>query len=226
MIKIQVNEFGIIDSLKLLAMPPEQRDRLVWRAANMVKKKSAANVRGQKTPEGDAWPARKRGKRKMLMGMPKLMYIDDKQHGVAIIKLKKGRMDVHGALVGKVHSDGHVFQRTTEQASAFKQPDPSAPASRRQARKLRELGFKRRGKKAGHYVSASIKWITENLSYNQAGLLIKKLSGKKPKRSWVIKLPARPFLGVTARERQEIFAEALRGINYGWDVKKQQMRKR
>ncbi len=68
-------------------------------------------------------------------------------------------------------------------------------ASKAQARKLRELGFKRPGQRKRSYRSASLGWITSNLNYAQAGLLIKKLKDEPVKENWEIELPARPFLG-------------------------------
>ncbi len=98
------------------------------------------------------------------------------------------------------------------------------PASKAQARKLRELGFKRPGKRKHSYRSASLGWITGNLNAAQAGLLIKKLKDEPVKESWEIALPARPFLGANAKQREQAFARALQSIDYGWDVNKQDLK--
>ncbi|MGL6482662.1 phage virion morphogenesis protein [Aeromonas caviae] len=83
------------DQLNLLALPPKQRKRLVWRAANEMKKLAARHVRQQQDPNGNAWAPRKRGKRKMLRGLPKLLVIHEPRQDVAEVGFKKGTMSAH-----------------------------------------------------------------------------------------------------------------------------------
>lgn len=224
MIEVQVKDFGVAESLKLLALPAAKRKRLLWRAAKGIVKLSKANIRNQQTPDGTSWERRKRGKGKMLRGLGQLIVITEKPDA-AIVRLSRGSMDVHAGIIGSAHQHGHDFKRTAEQAAMYKRPDASLMSTRMQAKKLRKLGYTRPGKKAGKRAPASLKWIQENLSYNQAGLLIRKLSKKEPKRSWTIRLPSRPFIGATQEQRQKVFAEALRSIDYGWNVKAQNMRR-
>lgn len=228
MITITLDTQRSKDQLNLLAMPPKKRQRLVWRAANEMKKLATRNVRQQQDPNGNAWAPRKRGKRKMLRGLPKLLVIHEPSQDVAELGFKKGSMNVHAGVVANTHQKGHTYKVTAASRRRIAASDggKNKQASKAQARKLRELGFKRPGKRKKSYRSASLGWITGNLNYAQAGLLIKKLKDEPVKESWEIELPARPFLGANAKQREQAFARALQSINYGWDVNKQEMKRK
>ena len=226
MITITLDTRRSKDQLNLLALPPKQRKRLVWRAANEMKKLAARHVRQQQDPNGNAWAPRKRGKRKMLRGLPKLLVIHEPRQDVAEVGFKKGTMSAHAGVIANTHQKGHTYKVT---AASRRRIAPSEggkhkQATKAQARKLRELGFKRPGQRKRSYRSASLGWITGHLNYAQAGLLIKKLKDEPAAESWEIHLPARPFLGASARQRQQAFARALQSIDYGWDVNKQNMK--
>ncbi|OKA71982.1 phage virion morphogenesis protein, partial [Aeromonas salmonicida] len=83
MISITLDSRRTQEQLKLLALSPKQRKRLVWRAAAELKKLAARHVRQQQDPNGSAWAPRKRGKRKMLRGLPKLLEIHAPRQDVA-----------------------------------------------------------------------------------------------------------------------------------------------
>ncbi|MGL5179922.1 MAG: phage virion morphogenesis protein [Aeromonas veronii] len=227
MSKITLDTRRSKDQLNLLALPPKKRQRLVWRAANEMKKLAARNVRQQQDPNGNAWAPRKRGKRKMLRGLPKLLVIHEPSQDVAELGFKKGAMNVHAGVVANTHQKGHTYKVTAASRRRIASDGgKNKQASKAQARKLRELGFKRPGKRKKSYRSASLGWITGNLNYAQAGLLIKKLKNEPVKESWEIHLPARPFLGANTKQREQAFARALQSINYGWDVNKQEMKRK
>ncbi|HFL4699303.1 TPA: hypothetical protein ACG33O_005040, partial [Escherichia coli] len=95
------------------------------------------------------------------------------------------------------------------------------PATRRQAERLLSLGFRapvgavskktgRRGRR-----KPSLKWIMENMSMAQAGLVISILKGEQKKRVWEIKIPSRAFLGVSNAEFARILEAQLRSLHYG-----------
>ncbi|MFQ2412216.1 phage virion morphogenesis protein [Aeromonas caviae] len=214
------------DQLNLLALQPKQRKRLVWRAANEMKKLAARHVRQQQDPNGNTWAPRKRGKRKMLRGLPKLLVIHEPRQDVAEVGFKKGTMSAHAGVIANTHQKGHTYKVTaaSRRRIAPSEGGKQKQATKAQARKLRELGFKRPGQRKRSYRSASLGWITGHLNYAQAGLLIKKLKDEPAAERWEIHLPARPFLGANARQRQQAFARALQSIDYGWDVNKQDMK--
>ncbi|MGN4985175.1 phage virion morphogenesis protein [Aeromonas hydrophila] len=226
MITITLDTRRTKDQLNLLALPPKQRKRLVWRAANEMKKLAASHVRQQQDPNGNAWAPRKRGKRKMLRGLPKLLVIHEPRQDVAEVGFKKGTMSVHAGVIANTHQKGHTYKVTaaSRRRIAPSEGGKQKQATKAQARKLRELGFKRPGQRKRSYRLASLGWITGHLNYAQAGLLIKKLKDEPAAESWEIHLPARPFLGANARQRQQAFARALQSIDYGWDVNKQDMK--
>ncbi|MFM5865706.1 phage virion morphogenesis protein [Aeromonas caviae] len=226
MITITLDTRRTKDQLNLLALPPKQRKRLVWRAAKELKKLAARHVRQQQDPNGNPWAPRKRGKRKMLRGLPKLLVIHEPRQDVAEVGFKKGTMSAHAGVIANTHQKGHTYKVTaaSRRRIAPSEGGKQKQATKAQARKLRELGFKRPGQRKRSYRSASLGWITGHLNYAQAGLLIKKLKDEPVAESWEIHLPARPFLGANARQRQQAFARALQSIDYGWDVNKQDMK--
>ncbi|HHQ4456127.1 TPA: phage virion morphogenesis protein [Aeromonas hydrophila] len=228
MITITLDTRRSKDQLNLLALPAKQRKRLVWRAANEMKKLAARHVRQQQDPNGQPWAPRKRGKRKMLRGLPKLLQIREPRQDVAELGFTKGTMSAHAGIIANTHQKGHTYKMTaaSRRRIAPSEGGKQKQASKAQARKLRELGFKRPGQRKRSYRSASLGWITSNLNYAQAGLLIKKIKDEPVKESWEIELPARPFLGANAKQREQAFARALQSINYGWDVNKQDLKRK
>lgn len=228
MITITLDARRSQDQLNLLALPPQKRKRLVWRAAAELKKLAARHVRQQQDPNGKPWAPRKRGKRKMLRGLPKLLQIREPRQDVAELGFTKGTMSAHAGVIANTHQKGHTYKMTaaSRRRIAPSEGGKQKQASKAQARKLRELGFKRPGQRKRSYRSASFGWITSNLNYAQAGLLIKKLKDEPVKESWEIELPARPFLGANAKQREQAFARALQSIDYGWDVNKQDLKRK
>ncbi len=228
MITITLNTRRSKDQLNLLALPAKKRKRLVWRAANEMKKLAARHVRQQQDPNGQPWAPRKRGKRKMLRGLPKLLQIREPRQDVAELGFTKGTMSAHAGIIANTHQKGHTYKMTaaSRRRIAPSEGGKQKQASKAQARKLRELGFKRPGQRKRSYRSASLGWITSHLNYAQAGLLIKKLKDEPVKESWEIELPARPFLGANAKQREQAFARALQSIDYGWDVNKQDLKRK
>lgn len=228
MITITLDTRRSKDQLNLLALPAKKHKRLVWRAANEMKKLAARNVRQQQDPNGQPWAPRKRGKHKMLRGLPKLLQIREPRQDVAELGFTKGTMSAHAGIIANTHQKGHTYKMTaaSRRRIAPSEGGKQKQASKAQARKLRELGFKRPGQRKRSYRSASLGWITSNLNYAQAGLLIKKLKDEPVKESWEIELPARPFLGANAKQREQAFARALQSINYGWDVNKQDLKRK
>lgn len=201
---------------------PRQRQRLLWRIAKLgVIAASKRNQRQQVSPDGTAWEPRKRGKKKMLRGLPKLLAVrQDVAAGTVTIYLRgKGGKPLSAGVLGRIHADGMT---TTGKAENQVRGDQSGPATRRQAVKLRKLGFKRR--QNGRLVNAPAAWIMQNMSEKQAGLVIRKLSGETPKKTWKIQLPARDFLGVDDAEFDKILARQLQAIGFGWDVNAQDLK--
>lgn len=205
-------------------LPPKKRQRLLWRIAKLgIIVAAKRNQRQQAAPDGTPWSPRKRGKGKMLRGLPKLLAVREMPEiqGVRIYlkggNYSNGTKPIAAGVVGAAQQNG---TRTTMSADkARRKPQANRPALPRQAKKLRALGYKvRQGKR---WVKPSSKKIMETMSMAQAGLLIKKLRGTPSKRTWTIDLPGRVFLGVSNDEFNKILARQLQAIGFGWDVNAQ-----
>lgn len=211
-------------------LPAKKRQRLMWRIAKLgIIVAAKRNQRNQIAPDGTPWTPRKHGKGKMLKGLPKLLAVREMPEiqGVRIY-LKNGRHSngkkpVSAGLVGAVQQNGasiNMSASTTPRKSA--QDNKHRAALPRQAKKLRALGYKMR--QGTTWVKPSSKVIMATLNMAQAGLLIRKLRGTSPKRTWTIDLPSRVFLGVSDDEFNKILVRQLQAIGFGWDVKAQDMK--
>lgn len=208
-------------------LPAKKRQRLLWRIAKLgIIVAAKRNQRNQSAPDGTPWAQRRRGKGKMLRGLPKLLAVREMPEiqGVRIYlkggNYRNGSRPISAGLVGAVQQDGASIQMNS--SSAPRKPQANRPALPRQAKKLRALGYKvRQGKR---WVKPSAKSITATMSMAQAGLLIKKLRGTPVKRTWTIDLPGRVFLGVSNDEFNNILARQLQAIGFGWDVNAQDIR--
>ncbi|EBP5387537.1 virion morphogenesis protein [Salmonella enterica] len=226
--------------LTLLMMPAAKRKRLMWRigAKGMIPL-ARRNVKAQQTPDGTPFKRRRHGSRKMLTKLPRYLTAESSTADKAVVRFKYASGYDGGrsspGMVANVHQRGMAVRRTAEQARQFNQVNADKTCSLNQARKLKQLGYRRPGvpdrDSAGRYIKSgkqnrqvSMKWMRENLTFRQAGLLIKKLGQKHPRQSWVITLPARPFLGATSAQAREIIARQLQGIDYGWQVKAQDIK--
>ena len=81
------------------------------------------------------------------------------------------------------------------------------PATKRQALELKAAGFKKRGKQ-GNYVNASTRWIMENMTIEQAGVVLRSMRDQGGNKTWDIETVARSFLGVSEPERKQ-YVKAL-----------------
>ncbi|MGG7685929.1 hypothetical protein PGO29_02255 [Klebsiella aerogenes] len=218
------------EALAAMELPPKKRQRLLWRMAKYgVIAAAKRHVRNQESPEGSAWPGRKtRRKGKMLRNMPKLLHIREMPEMQAVrIYLqgggyRNGDTPVPAGTVGYSQQNGmHV---RVSRASQPRQDGGAKMATAAQAKKLRALGYRvRRGKR---WKKPTLGEITTSMPYSQAGLLIRKLSGKAVKTSWTIDLPARVFLGMGEDEFNKALARQLQAIGFGWDVNAQDIRGR
>ncbi|QTF10035.1 hypothetical protein HC231_20505 [Brenneria izadpanahii] len=216
-------------ALQKLNFPPKKRQRLLWRLAKYgVITAAKRNVRQQQAPDGEAWTPRKTKRRgKMLRNMPKLLHIREMPEVEAVrIYLqgggyRNGNTSVPAGVVGHGQQNG-MHTNIRRQRTGKRNRDPARMATRRQARKLRALGYK--VKRGTRWRKPPYKEIEETLKFDQAGLLIKKLSGKAAKAAWTVDVPARPFLGMNDDEFNKALARQLQAIGFGWNVKAQDIK--
>ncbi|MFC6977591.1 hypothetical protein [Microbulbifer taiwanensis] len=80
---------------------------------------------------------------------------------------------------------------------------------------MKQEGYKVR-MAGGRRKKPTMKWMLENLTLGQAGLILRQMRDEEPKKSWVIPLTDRSFLGADQREIDElantVFDETLRRI--------------
>ncbi|EEP92546.1 hypothetical protein ykris0001_4840 [Yersinia kristensenii ATCC 33638] len=210
-------------------MPPQKRQRLLWRLAKYgVIVAAKRNVRNQQSPDGTPWQGRQTNQRgKMLRNMPKLLHIREMPE-ISAVRLylqgggyRNGEKPVPAGVVGYGQQNGmHV---TINRSAVAKSVPPERPATIKQAKKLRALGY--RVKKGKRWRKPPYKEIIENMRSAQAGLLIKKLSGKAAKSAWTVDVPAREFLGMSDDDFNKALARQLQAIGFGWDVKAQDMKR-
>jgi hypothetical protein len=215
------------EKLQMLEMPDAKRKRLLWRLGKRgIIQQAKRNVRAQQAPDGKAWPARAHGKRKMLSRMPQLLTPNDATPERVVVRFKYGALARSGlpmGVLGKIQQDGTTINQSAEQAKSWSKSKTAKPCSMQQARKLRKLGYKRPNGKGG-YTRANLSWMREHLSWRQAGLIIRKLDGSTAKKNWRINVPGREFLGATPQQLREMLAREMQAINYGWDVKAQDIK--
>lgn len=205
-------------ALDAIDLPPKKQQRLLWRIAKLgIITAAKRNARNQTDPDGQPWEKRKRGKKKMLRQLPKLLHVKEMPEIKAVrIYLQGGKYQnagkpVSAGLIGAVHQNGARVQGNASTAPRAR--DQDKPANPRQARKLRKLGYQVwRGKR---YAKASAQEIMAKMTMAQAGLMIRKLSGKPSKQTWKIDIPARVFLGVNDEEFNRILARQLQAIGFG-----------
>lgn len=185
--------------VKLLNLKPSQRRLILRKVALSVRKASRKNIKEQRQIDGSAFAKRKgRNRRKMLRGLAKTMvaYANDSQGFVTWKSHTAGR-------IAKAQHDGISETMTAAKMQKLHgRPDYKAPATRQQAKALKKAGYK--AKTANGFKNVTLKWITENLTVGQAGMVLGKLEGSVAKRRWDIPLAARPFLGVDNTEYKQL----------------------
>ncbi|EFC8352733.1 hypothetical protein CQI77_005294, partial [Escherichia coli O157:H7] len=79
MIRGELNQQQLKQMRETLAkadLPPRKRQRLLWRIAKLgIVAAAKRHQRQQAAPDGTPWEPRKRGKGKMLKGLPKLLAV-------------------------------------------------------------------------------------------------------------------------------------------------------
>jgi len=193
---------GLQTQLALLELSPKLRTRLLKRVSMRIRSMSNERVRKQKNIDGSPYEPRKatsKQRRKMLSGLIKGKYLD-----VLRANPDQATLGWRNSMMGYIayeHAHGLSRRYTAAQARKANPIPYHDPCTTEQAKRLRRLGFKvrqpgttKRGK--SRWLKPSAAWIKENISYGQAGLLIRELKGEQAgPTSWEIKLPKRDFLG-------------------------------
>jgi phage gpG-like protein len=189
--------------IEILKMPMQLRRRLISGVSRKIIADSKARVRTQTDLNGQPYAERakkRKGARKMLSRLAREIKVkrnDGSEAVIGFFKPSSARI-AHDQQYGKTtQMSARALNKSTDNTRK------DSPATRRQARALREAGFTidKRKKKGGRV--PPLKWITQNLTIGQAGSVLRQLrelAGETIKTSWTTRLPARSFLGATPSE--------------------------
>ncbi|VVS90778.1 virion morphogenesis protein [Desulfoluna spongiiphila] len=196
----------LLDQLDVLSMSTAQSRRLLADIGMQTRKKTRDNVRGQKTVSGARMDPRADGrtKRKMMRKMAKGM----QTKVVSKSKATVGWKNVGQARVADRHHRGVAESWTPRKmAKVHGVPDYKKPATAAQARALNREGFRRRvarkrGKGGAVLKRVPAKWIMDNMTLGQAGLILRLIRYKTRigKQAWDTKPAPRPILGATPED--------------------------
>ncbi|TMS76791.1 virion morphogenesis protein, partial [Pseudoalteromonas sp. S979] len=188
MLNVKFDEGRSKEQLAFLQLKPQKRRNILRSAIRAANKSSKERITRQSDLTGKTWQGRANGKKKkMLTKLKRNMKV---RYGAnsANVYFKGG----NSGKIARAHQEGVSLDAGKPKGKAAQNKE--GPATRNLARALIAEGYKiPRGKGKGSK-RPSIKWITNNLSINQAGFLLRELKGSSGKSAWKIDLPARSFL--------------------------------
>ncbi|PSW56687.1 virion morphogenesis protein [Photobacterium kishitanii] len=193
---IQLNErdrLKTIEKMALLAMPPKKRIWLLKSLGRWERQNARRRISQQKDIDGKALASRKgKTKGKMLKRLGK---------GLEPYVKNANRLELTwgNRLTGRIAARHHTGQPQKMTASQMRKrwgiPNYSAPCSKGQARKLRELGYTVAKKNGKGKKKPTLRYLMETVSHGKAGLIIRELSNQPRTVAWDIPLPERKILG-------------------------------
>ncbi|QUM84450.1 phage virion morphogenesis protein [Moritella sp. 28] len=202
MLNLGISTDNALKQLDLLTLDANKRRRILRGAGRKVRRDTKARLKGQRGLSGTNWQGRSDGRKKrMLKKLGKGVQVHTTPNNA---KVTFGNKRL--GQIARVHQEGITLTQTAKQAAKDNgTPDYRGKASRRQAKSLRDSGYKIRKKRGKGWKVPPLKWITENITSGQAGLILRILRGnEKAKSSWEIKLPARSFIGQSSHEQTEL----------------------
>jgi hypothetical protein len=190
---IKIDIFGHLDAQKrieLLKLPPRKRRQLLGGIGREIKRQSIRNLKAQRDVEGRPWAPRKRGNdRKLLRRLSRQVAANFTAPDFVEVGFK-------GAVAFQQH-EGVTQVMTAATMARQKGSDADAPATRKQAKELRNENYRVRVAGSKKWRKPSLSWITQNLKQKQAGLILRILREQAPKKAWITTVPGRAFLGAT-----------------------------
>ncbi len=199
--QIKVNERDVLnmqEKLALLALPPKKRVWILKTLGRWEKANTRKRISSQKDINGSALQPRKGKKKgKVLKRMAK---------GLTPYVRNANQLDLtwSNKLTAKIAARHHVGQKQKmtkrQMQKRWGKPDYSAPCSKGQSRKLRELGYTVPRKSGKGRKKPSLRELMATITHGQAGQLIRELSNQPNITSWDIPLAERQILGSKERE--------------------------
>lgn len=218
---VERDRLRLMEQLDMLTLPPKERRKFLRKVIGDIRRQSKENVRAQRTVDGAPMPPRKHGrrKRKMMKGLGRT--VEEKVTGDYSAEV--GWRKSGPARTAYRHHHGVPEDWSRGRArKAYGTPDYKKAATKRQARSLIREGYRApRRKKRGKGITlkrVSKKWIEENMSLGQAGVILRlmRTGTRRGKTRWTVDVPARPFLGVPAAEADryvtDLARQALAGL--------------
>lgn len=205
--------------IERMNLTPEKRQKLLYRIMkNGVIAATERNIKRQKTPSGTQFDKRQSKRRaKLLSKITKSIGIKSTPfEGKAFFKgqyKSTSSKTIPVGVVAKTQQDGLKVTQNKGQFANQTNDTQKGSITDRQVKRLRKLGHTHpKNKKA---VRSSAKWLKENLSEAQAGIVIRKMLAEQVKNSWDIKVPSREFLGISNTDFEKSIKRELRNINFG-----------
>ncbi|WP_274025593.1 virion morphogenesis protein [Vibrio parahaemolyticus] len=199
--QIKVNERDVLnmqEKLAMLALPPKKRVWILKTLGRWEKANTRKRISSQKDINGSALQPRKGKKKgKVLKRMAK---------GLTPYVRNANQLDLtwNNKLTAKIAARHHVGQKQKmtkrQMQKRWGKPDYSAPCTKGQARKLRELGYTVPRKSGKGRKKPSLRELMATITHGQAGQLIRELSNQPNITSWDIPLAERQILGSKERE--------------------------
>lgn len=197
MLNVKFDEGRSKEQLAFLQLKPNKRRNILRRVIRTTNKSSKERITKQTDLAGKTWQGRANGKKKkMLTKLKKFMKVRHSANDASVY-FSGG----NSGKIARAHQEGISLDAGKPKGSAAQNKE--GPATRNLARALIAEGYKIPRRKGKGSKRPSIKWITENLSINQAGFLLRDLKGSSSKSTWQIDLPARSFLGQTQGEEKQ-----------------------
>ena len=197
MLNVKFDEGRSKDQLAFLQLKPNKRRNILRRVIRTTNKSSKERITKQTDLAGKTWQGRANGKKKkMLTKLKKFMKVRHSANDASVY-FSGG----NSGKIARAHQEGISLDAGKPKGKAGQNKE--GPATRNLARALIAEGYKIPRRKGKGSKRPSIKWITENLSINQAGFLLRDLKGSSSKSTWQIDLPARSFLGQTQGEEKQ-----------------------
>ncbi len=205
----QRSRLKLADQIDVLTMAPAARRRLLRDIGKESRQRMRSNIRHQKTVAGAPMPPRAgRKKRKMFRKLAKGTITRVVNDHSAVVTWKQAGQ----AKVAYRHHHGVPEDYTAKKAErVYGRPDYQKPATPAQAKALNREGFRRRvarkrGKGGAILKRVPQKWIRDNMSLGQAGLVLRlmRTGSSKGVQRWQINVPERPVLGATPADADKI----------------------
>ena len=186
------------EKLAMLALPPKKRVWILKTLGRWEKANTRKRIQQQKDIHGQALEPKKGKKRgKVMRRMAK---------GLTPYVRNADTLDLtwNNKLTARVAARHHLGQKQKmtkrQMQKRWGTPDYSAPCTKGQARKLRELGYTVARKSGKGRKKPSLRELMATITHGQAGQIIRELSNQPSITSWDIPLAERQILGSKERE--------------------------